>query len=58
MLEAVDLYQRGPVEVVIVGSRNSPEVLEWIERLGLIYVPNLEIFVADGAGAQTGFFPE
>ena len=46
MLEAVDLYQRGPTEVVIVGDRNSPELLEWIERLGLIYVPNLAIFVA------------
>ncbi len=55
MLEAVDLYQRGPVEVVIVGSRNSPEVLEWIERLGLIYVPNLEIFVADETGASDRF---
>jgi len=58
MLEAVDLYQRGPTEVVIVGDRNSPELLEWIERLGLIYVPNLSIFVADSAGAQTGFIPE
>ena len=35
MLEAVDLYQRGPTEVVIVGDRKSPELLEWIERLGL-----------------------
>jgi hypothetical protein len=58
MLEAVDLYQRGPVEVVIAGSRNSPELLEWIERLGLIYVPNLAIFVADEADAQSGFIPE
>jgi uncharacterized protein YyaL (SSP411 family) len=58
MLEAVDLYQRGPTEVVIVGDHNSSEVLEWIERLGLIYVPNLAIFVADPAAAQTGFIPE
>ncbi|MGA3229350.1 MAG: hypothetical protein ABSD51_05355, partial [Candidatus Binatus sp.] len=62
MLEAVDLYQRGPTEVVIVGSRNSPELIEWTERLGLIYVPNLAIFVsvADNAdaGAQSGFIPE
>jgi len=58
MLEAVDLYQRGPTEVVIVGDRKSPELLEWIERLGLIYVPNLAVFVADPAHAQTGFIPE
>ena len=62
MLEAVDLYQRGPTEVVIVGSRNSPELIEWTERLGLIYVPNLAMFVSSGddadAGAQSGFIPE
>jgi uncharacterized protein YyaL (SSP411 family) len=58
MLEAVDLYQRGPTEVVLVGGAKSPEVFEWIERLGLIYVPNLALFVADSAGAQTGFVPE
>jgi uncharacterized protein len=58
MLEAVDLYQRGPTEVAIVGSRNSPELLEWTERLGLIYVPNLALFVADSAATQSGFVPE
>ena len=39
-------------------TANHPELLEWIERLGLIYVPNLAIFVADPADAQTGFIPE
>ncbi|HEV2171698.1 MAG TPA: thioredoxin domain-containing protein, partial [Candidatus Binatus sp.] len=60
MLEAVDLYQHGPTEVVIVGKRDSADVLEWVERLGLIYVPNLAIFVADDSdsGAQNGFLPE
>ncbi len=58
MLEAVDLYQRGPTEVVLVGNAKSVELLEWIERLGLIYAPNLALFVADPAGAQTGFVPE
>jgi uncharacterized protein YyaL (SSP411 family) len=58
MLEGVDLYQRGPTEVVIVGARESPELIEWTERLGLLYVPNLAIFVADPAHAQTGFIPE
>jgi uncharacterized protein YyaL (SSP411 family) len=44
---------------VIVGSRDSPELLEWIERLGLIYVPNLAIFVADErADAEAAFLPE
>jgi uncharacterized protein YyaL (SSP411 family) len=60
MLEAVDLYQRGPTEVVIVGKRDTAELLEWVERLGLIYVPNRAIFVADdsGAGEQNAFLPE
>jgi uncharacterized protein YyaL (SSP411 family) len=58
MLEAVDLCQRGPTEVVLVGGARSPELLEWIERLGLVYVPNLAIFVADPARAQAGFMPE
>ena len=59
MLEAVDLYHRGATEVVIVGERDSPEFREWIERLGLLYVPNLSIFAADPSGAVTaGFLPE
>src|SRR5258707_2730084 len=58
MLEAVDLYQRGPTEVVLVGGAKSAELLEWIERLGLLYVPNLALFVADPAATETGFMPE
>ena len=58
MLEAVDLYQRSATEVVLVGDAKSPELLEWIERLGLLYVPNLALFVADPAAPQTAFVPE
>jgi uncharacterized protein YyaL (SSP411 family) len=58
MLEAVDLYQRGPTEVAIAGDRSSPEVAEWIERLGLIYVPNLALFIADPSETGRGFIPE
>jgi len=58
MLEAVDLYQRGATEVVLVGSAESAETLEWVERLGLLYVPNLALFVADPAAKETGFVPE
>ena len=58
MLEAVDLYQRGPTEAVIIGDPKSVETREWIERLGLLYVPNLSLFVCDPAAAQTGFVPE
>jgi uncharacterized protein YyaL (SSP411 family) len=58
MLEAVDLYQRGPTEIVLVGDRNSAELQEWIERLGLIYVPNMALFIADPDGADDERVPE
>ncbi|MHB8381919.1 MAG: thioredoxin domain-containing protein [Candidatus Binataceae bacterium] len=59
MLEAVDLYHRGATEVVLVGERDSPEFREWVERLGLLYIPNLAIFAADPSGeAVSGFIPE
>ena len=59
MLEAVDLYLRGATEVVLAGRRGAPEFDEWIERLGLLYVPNLALFaVDDDEAAQGGFVPE
>jgi uncharacterized protein len=58
MLEAADLYHRGPTEIVVVGDRGSAELREWIERLGLIYVPNRAIFGVDPAAGETGFVPE
>ncbi len=58
MLEAVDLYQRGPVEVVLVGEHDDPELELWLERLALLYVPNLALFVADPKDGAAGFIPE
>jgi uncharacterized protein len=58
MLEAVDLYQRGPVEVVLVGERGDAELELWLERLALLYVPNLALFVADPKDGTAGFVPE
>jgi len=59
MLETLDLYLRGPTEVVLVGRRDSVEMREWLERLGLLYVPNLALFAADpAAGAERRFIPE
>ncbi len=57
MLEAIDLYQRGATEVVLVGDRGSAEFREWLERLGLLYVPNLALFAVDPKGAPA-FVPE
>src|SRR5579885_311493 len=59
MLEAVDLYHRGATEIVLVGDRTSPEFQEWVERLGLLCVPNLALFAADANGeAGTANLPE
>ena len=58
MLEAIDLYQRGAAEIVIVGDRGTGGAQEWIERLGLLYLPNRALFLADPRAAQSGFVPE
>jgi uncharacterized protein len=59
MLEAADLYFREPVEIVLVGDRKSAEFREWIERTGLIYLPNRALFAADPNGTGgSGFIPE
>jgi uncharacterized protein YyaL (SSP411 family) len=55
LLEAVDLYQRGAVEIVLVrGSAGEDELAQWIARVGKLYIPNRAVFVADGGG----FLPE
>ena len=58
MLEAADLYFRGPTEIVLVGDRSSGEFREWIERAGLLYVPNRALFIADAKDGGGGFIPE
>jgi hypothetical protein len=58
LLEAADRYQRGAVEIVLAGERDSPELNDWIERLGLGYLPNRAIFVIDPTAADTAMLPE
>jgi uncharacterized protein YyaL (SSP411 family) len=44
---------------VLVGDRAAPEFREWIERAGLIYLPNRALFAADPKGAaEGGYLPE
>jgi len=54
MLEATDLYHRGATEIALVGDPGSAEFRQWVERLGLLYVPNLAIFTADQTAAEAG----
>jgi uncharacterized protein YyaL (SSP411 family) len=58
MLEAVDLYQRGPIEIVLVGERGAPELGEWLERLGLLHIANRALFVADPRDPAGSHLPE
>ncbi|HSR58116.1 MAG TPA: thioredoxin domain-containing protein [Candidatus Binataceae bacterium] len=58
LLEAADLYLRGPTEIVVVGDRASAEFREWMERIGLLYVPNLALYAVDPAAPGERFVPE
>src|SRR5260370_15913331 len=49
MLEAVDLYQRGPTEIVIVGEPTSPEFHQWLTRPGPLYIPHPALFAVDAS---------
>jgi uncharacterized protein len=58
MIEAVDLYHRGPAEVVLVGDRGSDEFAKWLQRLGDVYLPNRALLAVDPKEHETGFVPE
>ncbi len=58
MLEAIDLYERGATEIVLVGDRNSAEFKRWQERLGLLYLPNRAIFAVAPAQPEASYLPE
>jgi uncharacterized protein len=58
LLEGVDLYLRGPVEVVIAGDKSSTDFREWVDRVGLLYVPNLAIYTIDPKNPAADFVPE
>jgi len=58
MLEAADRYNRGAVEIVLVGDPTSAELQEWIERIGLMYIPNRALFVVDPKAPESAVLPE
>jgi len=58
MLEAADLFQRGPTEIVIVAKSGARQIREWLKALGLSYVPNRAIFAVDPNGADDPLVPE
>jgi uncharacterized protein len=58
MLEAIDLYERGAIEIAIIGPKGTPEFTRWVERLGLLYLPNRALFWADPQSRDAAFLPE
>jgi uncharacterized protein len=58
MLEAADLFQRGPTEIVIIADRGSTQMFEWLQRLGRMYVPNRAIFAVEPNQANDALLPE
>jgi uncharacterized protein len=58
MLEAVDLFQRGATEIVVVGEQGTADMREWLERLGSIYMPNRAIFIVDPNVPNIATLPE
>ncbi|MGH7905780.1 MAG: thioredoxin domain-containing protein, partial [Candidatus Binataceae bacterium] len=55
MLEGIDLYQRGAVEIVL-GGGNEGGYREWLAKIGAQYVPNRAIYVPDLS--SRAFLPE
>jgi uncharacterized protein len=58
MLEAVDLFQRGATQVVIVAEPRANQIGDWLRRLGRTYLPDLAIFAVDPKGPADQSIPE
>jgi uncharacterized protein YyaL (SSP411 family) len=58
MLEAIDLYEHGAIEIVLAGDRNDSQFDEWVGRMGLLYLPNRALFAANPRAAAGTFVPE
>jgi uncharacterized protein YyaL (SSP411 family) len=44
LLEAVDLYQRGAVQIVLVGG-SAAQARDWMREIGRLYIPNRAVFI-------------
>ncbi len=58
LLEAVDLYERGPTEVALVGQLASAEFREWLDVFAREYVPNLALYALDPAAQDDAMRPD
>ena len=58
MLEALDFFQRGPTEIVIVAEAGDGHKREWLQWLGRMYLPNRAIVVVDPNSPDDSLVPE
>jgi uncharacterized protein YyaL (SSP411 family) len=58
MIEAADLYERGPTEIALVGDRATDEFRVWRQRLGRLYIPGLALYAVNPAAASSASLPE
>jgi uncharacterized protein YyaL (SSP411 family) len=58
MIEAADLYERGPTEIVLVGDRTSDEFATWLKQLGRIYIANLALYAVSPEAVDDALLPE
>jgi uncharacterized protein YyaL (SSP411 family) len=58
MLEALDLYERGPTEVALIGDRTTREFARWLKALGEIHVVNLALYAIAPDAAGDAMMPQ
>jgi uncharacterized protein YyaL (SSP411 family) len=58
MLEALDLYEQGADEIVLIGDDKAAALERWLEWLGRRYLPNRAIFASAPGSSEHRFVPE
>jgi uncharacterized protein YyaL (SSP411 family) len=58
MIEAADLYERGPTEIALIADPADPERARWLEKIGRIHLPNLALYAIDPARTDDSLMPE
>jgi uncharacterized protein YyaL (SSP411 family) len=58
MLEAVDLLERGPTEIVIVAGADDSQKREWLNWLGRCYLPNRVIITVEPHRTDDPLMPQ
>jgi uncharacterized protein YyaL (SSP411 family) len=58
MFEALDFYQRGPVEIVIAAGSETAETGAWLNAIRGAYLPNRALFVVGPSRPVPAHLPE